>query len=125
MVLAQQIITNTKDVFIKPNTNVLMECKIIDYDPNQDLIEWCKNDFCTWGRLFEVTSQQRLQYKSLPKYFITGNRTYGEWNLLIENVTESEVGDYKCSLTRRSTKLKIESKPTKLMLMSKTVFIYF
>ena len=119
VVTSQQIVTMQKDIYAKPHTNVIFECKIAGYDPSQDVIEWCKNEFCTWGRLFEMTSQQRLQYKSLPKYFIIGNRTLGEWNLLIENVTESEVGDYKCSLTRRSTRLKIESKSIKLSLMSK------
>ena len=112
LISTQQIITIPQDIYAKQHTNVIFECKIAGYDPSQDLIEWCKNDFCTWGRLFEMSTQQRLQYKSLPKYFIIGNRTIGEWNLLIENVTDSEIGDYKCSLTRRSTKLKIESNLT-------------
>ena len=68
----------------------------------------------------ERKNENRLQYKSLSKYFIVGNRTIGEWNLLIENVTDSDLGEYKCALTRRSTKLKIESKPTILGLMSKS-----
>jgi len=121
VVLTQQIVTtNQENVYVKPHSNIIFDCNINGYDPDQDLIEWCKNDFCTWGRLFERKNENRLQYKSLPKYFIVGNRTIGEWNLLIENVTDSDLGEFKCALTRRSTKLKIESKPTTLGLMSKS-----
>ena len=64
------------------------------------LVEWCKNDFCTWGRLVEVKSGSFF-YKSLPKYFIKGNINKGEWNLFIENVSYSEAGDYKCKVSSR------------------------
>jgi hypothetical protein len=43
----------------------------------------------------------------------------GEWNLFIENITESEIGQYSCKLIRNSQNgiIKLESKKAELILM--------
>lgn len=81
-------------------------------------MEWCKNDFCTWGRSIE-TNDGRLRFKSLSKYYIIGDRRKGQWNLLIENVTDSDLGKYKCTVTRRADDyvFKTESESANLTIM--------
>ena len=76
---SQKISIGPDNSFVKQNRDVLFNCIIEDYDSKYDAIEWCKNDFCTWGRSVEL-SDGSLQFKSLPKYFIKGNRQIG--NLL-------------------------------------------
>jgi hypothetical protein len=34
--------------YVRLNTNILLECKIDDFQVDTDIVEWCKNDFCTW-----------------------------------------------------------------------------
>ncbi len=118
---AQFIEKNPISRYAPINSNVQFECKISEYDATVDLIEWCRNDFCTFGRLLGNDNDQRLQYKSLPKYFIVGNRSHGEWNLLIENVTQLELGEYKCQLTRKKKGnfFKLQSRSATLKLTSK------
>lgn len=117
------LVKEPADHFIRAQTDVLFNCKVDGFNPDNDLIEWCKNDFCTWGRLKGDASSERLQYKSLPRYFIVGDRAKGEWNLLIKNVTEREAGKYKCTLTRKNTSdfKRIQSRSATLKLMG----IYF
>lgn len=95
---AQRIMKNPIDKYAKLNSNVFFECLVDGYNGDTDLVEWCKNNFCTWGRPVEL-SDGRLKF--MNKYYIVGNRLNGEFNLLIENVTLSDVGDYKCKYTRR------------------------
>jgi len=124
----QQILINPQNQFARLHNDVIFECKVSGYNPAEDLIEWCKNDFCTWGRLIgNKTIDEPLQYKSLPKYYIIGKREKGQWNLLIKNVTERELGDYKCTLTRKHTQNfeKYQSKSASLKLMKKPGLIEF
>lgn len=129
------------DKFALPGSSILFECQIDDYQADTDLIEWCKNDFCTWGRAMMdtvysnskyssfATSQHRLRYKSLPRYFVltdgaattTKSHANVTWNLLIENATESDIGNYKCKVTRRNENfvLKVESSVANLTIMGK------
>lgn len=98
-----------------------LACKVSGFNPAQDLIEWCKNDFCTWGRLSGTYADEMLQYKSLPKYFITGDRSNGEWNLLIKNVTQKELGEYKCVFISKTTQnfKKQQSTPASIQFIGK------
>ena len=98
MVRTQRIIKSPMNKYAHAHTSVLFECQIDGYRSESDLVEWCKNNFCTWGRPTEL-EDGRLKYMS--KYFIVGNRMQGEFNLMIENVTTSDIGEYKCKLTRR------------------------
>ena len=115
------LIKEPEDQFVRLYTDVVFNCQIDGYNPDNDLIEWCKNDFCTWGRLKGSSSDDKLQYKSLPKYFIIGDRTRGEWTLLIQNVTEREAGNYSCTLTRKNTPnfKKIQTRTATLSIMGK------
>ncbi len=74
--------------------------------------------FCTWGRTSEL-EDGRLRFNSLKKYFIVGDRRAGEWNLAIENVTESDAGEFKCTVTRRADDytFKFEATSANLVLM--------
>ena len=117
--VAQVIVKHPSDQYVAPNARVTFECKINDYDASQDSIAWCRDNYCTLGRLSGSNNDKRLQYKSLPKYFIVGDRAAGEWNLMIENVTKQEVGDYMCTLTRKTNFFKIQSKSASLKLTSK------
>lgn len=126
LILIKNIITleiqeNPSDQFANLNGNVLFKCLIKDYNEENDYVEWCKNDFCTWGRTVRVSDDQ-LRYKSLKRFSIVGNRSNGEWNLLIHNVTNNDVGLYKCTVTRRLNKnmFKINSSSASLKIMSKT-----
>ncbi len=124
----QQIEKNPRNQYVRLFSDVIFECKVSGFNPVEDRIEWCKNDFCTWGRLSgNKNTDEHLQYKSLPKYFIVGKRQQGEWNLLIKNVTERELGEYKCTLTRKSTQNfeKHQSKSASLKLMKKPGIIEF
>jgi hypothetical protein len=115
----QKIVNGPSDKYVELNKNVILECRIDDFKDDVDLVEWCKNDFCTWGRVIELENGI-LQYKSLTKYFITGDRKRGEWNLLIQNVTESEIGDYECTVTRRADTIKkVYSNKARVKLMGK------
>ena len=119
---SHRIINGPTDKYLNRYDSVVFECLIENYNPSQDFVEWCKNDFCTWGR-HQMKSDTKLQFKSLPKYFLIGERMKGDWKLLIENVTESEFGEYKCTLTHRGNQsnknvIKTESSPAKLELMS-------
>jgi hypothetical protein len=118
--MAQMILQNPTDKYIDLHANVIFECRISDYNASLDLIQWCHDDFCTFGRLLGGPYDKRLQYKGLPRYFIVGDRQNGEWNLLIENVTNADLGGYKCVLTRKTNRfVKVESKTASLKLMSK------
>jgi hypothetical protein len=120
----QKIVNGPSDKFVELSKNVMLECQIDDYNNDIDLIEWCKNGFCTWGRVIELENGI-LQYKSLNKYFIVGDRKKGEWNLLIKNVTESEIGDYECTVTRRAdTMKKFYSNKARLKLMGKSNLLF-
>jgi hypothetical protein len=72
----QYISNEPLDQYTYPAKSIIFQCTIESYSPETDLIEWCKNNFCTWGRPLEL-SDGRLQYKSLSRYFITGNRNKG------------------------------------------------
>ena len=111
------------DQYVHLNSHVEFECEIEDFNTETDLVEWCKNDFCTWGRAIE-TFDGRLVYKSLPRYSLIINRSLGQWNLLIENITERDIGQFKCIATRRNetTVIKIESKSANLRIMGKFFF---
>jgi len=117
--VSQVIVKHPSDQYVAPNACVTFECKINDYDASRDSIAWCRDNYCTLGRLSGSNNDKRLQYKSLPKYFIVGDRAAGEWNLMIENVTQQEVGDYMCTLTRKTNFLKIQSKSASLKLTKK------
>ena len=73
---SQFIANDPLDQYTLPSKAIVLKCTIGDYSSDTDLIEWCKNNFCTWGRPLEL-SDGRLQYKSLSRYFITGNRNKG------------------------------------------------
>lgn len=114
------------DKYAKLNERVLFSCIVEGFQADKDIVEWCKNDFCTWGRSIEMPDG-RLKFKSLSKHYIVGNRQNGEWNLLIENATSSDMGQYKCTVTRRSDKLvyKINSNSANLTIMGKkNILIY-
>lgn len=66
----------------------------------------------------------RLKFNSLKKYYIVGNRRAGEWSLLIENVTESDSGEFKCTVTRHTNEytFKFESTTANLVLMGIDIF---
>lgn len=74
--LCQNITISPKDTFVKLNDNVILNCLVEGYDSNTHVVEWCKNDFCTWGRLVELDSQN-YYFKNLPKYFIKGKLEKG------------------------------------------------
>jgi hypothetical protein len=116
--LTLRIAQSPVDKYVKLNENKMFECHVEDYQEQVDIVEWCKNDFCTWGRAIEM-NDGRLRFKSLPKYFIAGDRKKGEWNLLIENVTHSDIGQYKCTVTRRTNEFifKAESTTANLTIM--------
>ncbi|CAF0719304.1 unnamed protein product [Brachionus calyciflorus] len=115
-----EIVNYPSDQFVNLYENAIFKCKIKDYKKENDIIEWCKNDFCTWGRLIELPDG-RLKYKSLSKFYIIGDRKNGEWNLLLENVTSNDVGNYKCSVTRRNDQsvFKLSSNSASLKIMEK------
>jgi hypothetical protein len=75
-IYCQDISKEPIDQYTYQTKSVMFECTIDNYSPETDLIEWCKNNFCTWGRPLEL-SDGRLQYKSLSRYFIIGNRNKG------------------------------------------------
>jgi hypothetical protein len=116
------VLKGPSDKYVDFNSSIEFECYLntSDYNPNTDQIEWCKNDFCTWGRLVEMFNGN-LKYKSLPRFNIIVNRTIGQWNLRIENVTERDVGNFKCVVTRRNETVlnKIESKSAALRLVDR------
>ena len=149
------IIEEPRDTYVSVGDTALLRCHVASsaFDEGQvvvssDSVEWCKNDFCTLGRHVPLDGARRgmLGFKNLPKYFIQTNRTTpptatasGDnnstaawssfyWNLLIENVTSSDVGDYQCVLTRRmssptaTTTHKFYSHKARLRLMSKETF---
>lgn len=118
LILGLKIVKNPLDKFVKLNENAIIECRIDDYNEEWDTVEWCKNDFCTLGRTIEQ-SDGRLRFNGLKKYFIVGDRKLGQWNLLIENVMESDVGQFKCTVTRRNDQFtfKFESTVANLVLM--------
>jgi len=101
----QRITKAPSDKYAITTSTITFECVIENYSPETDSVEWCKNDFCTWGRSRE-TDDGRLSFKSLSRYFIVGNREKGEWNLRIENVSLSDQGEYKCTFTRRAEQVK-------------------
>lgn len=110
--------SNTNTKFVKANDNVVLECRVEAYNEEWDKVEWCKNEFCTWGRAVELRDG-RLKYNSLKKYYIVGNWRAGEWSLLIENVTDSDAGEFKCLVTRRTDDytFKFETTVANLVLM--------
>ena len=71
--------------YVFPTKSIILECTVKNYSPETDVIEWCKNNFCTWGRPIEL-SDGRLQYKSLPRYFIIGNRNKGIYKRSIKKI---------------------------------------
>ncbi|RNA37103.1 irregular chiasm C-roughest isoform X1 [Brachionus plicatilis] len=119
-VISLEIQSNPDDQYTNLNGNVIFPCLIKDYKEGIDYVEWCKNDFCTWGRTIRI-SDGRLRYKSLRRFYIIGNRSNGEWNLFIQNITANDVGKYKCTVTRRVDKnvFKINSSSASLRIMMK------
>lgn len=122
-VVSLEIQRNPNDQFTKLNGNALFTCLVKNFNETTDYVEWCKNNFCTWGRTIRI-SEDRLRYKSLKRLYILGNQSKGEWNLLIQNVTDNDVGQYKCTVTRRLDKnmFKINSSSASLKIMSNIDF---
>lgn len=117
--ISLKIVRQPHDKYSTIDSTIVLNCIVQDYSPETDFIEWCKNGFCTWGRTIEI-SENRLQFKSLSRYFIVGNRQKGEWNLEIEGIQPSDEGDYKCTVTRRTKKIvKIESNIASVKILRK------
>ena len=72
----QRIEKSPTDTFVKLNGNVILNCLVDDFNSDEHFVEWCKNDFCTLGRLVELDIKN-YYFKSLPKYFIKGNINKG------------------------------------------------
>jgi hypothetical protein len=72
----QRIAESPNDTFVNLNGNVLLNCIVDNYNSDEHFVEWCKNDFCTWGRIVELDIKN-YYFKSLPKYFIKGNINKG------------------------------------------------
>jgi hypothetical protein len=115
---ALQIVKNPIDQFVLLNSRIMFDCEVDGYDPTTDQVEWCKNDFCTWGRAVE-DADGRLRYKSLSRYYLLVDKLEGTWNLMIENVTERDLGQFKCSVTRRNESFvtRVVSRSANLTLM--------
>lgn len=75
-IYCQEIYMQPSDVYTNLLQSVTFTCKISGYSPKSDLVEWCKNSFCTWGTRNDTTDG-RLQYKSLQRYYIVGDRNNG------------------------------------------------
>ena len=73
----QNIATSPTDKFVKLNENVTLNCFIEGFNSKEHLVEWCKNEFCTWGRLVEIDNKN-FYFKNLPKYFIKGEINKGK-----------------------------------------------
>ena len=128
---ALHIVKSPTDQYVALHANAEFDCSLdmSAYNPDTDLVEWCKNDFCTWGRAVQMPDN-KLKYKSLPRYYVRMDKELGVWNLFIENVTESDVGKFKCSVTRRRLEggvIKVESMSANLTIMGKASnsFLFF
>ena len=71
----QYISNEPLDQFTYPSKSIIFKCTIENYSPETDLIEWCKNNFCTWGRPLEL-SDGRLQYKSFAMLLSTDVKVF-------------------------------------------------
>jgi hypothetical protein len=107
MTMSQSIIKEPSDTFVKLGQDVKLYCHVMNYDKSIDRIEWCKNNFCSLGRLIELPNGN-FKFNSIPRYYIIKEKDANDvyhWDLLIQNVTNKDMGEYKCKVERQQLKL--------------------
>ena len=123
----QSIIEGPIDMHAKIGDQALLKCKIKNLRGEP---QWCIDDFCLGvAKKDQLTSggnqyESNLALKGRPRYRIVGDKSKGEFNLLIEPVQLQDNMFFYCMATAASETIKaVKSKKVFLTVLS--MFFYF
>jgi hypothetical protein len=113
----QLIVEDPIDQQAKIGEKTLLKCRIKNLKGEP---QWCIDDFCLGVSKTESQSSGQLTLKGRPRYRIVGEKSRGEFDLLIEPVQLQDNMYFYCMVTAASETIKaVKSKRVFLTVLSK------
>ena len=115
----QSIVEGPSDQQAKIGEQVLLKCQIKNLKGEP---QWCIDDFCLGVSKKDngESSGNQLTLKGRPRHQIVGNKSNGEFNLLIDPVQLQDNMYYYCMVTAASETVKaVKSNKAFLTVLSK------
>jgi hypothetical protein len=118
----QLIVEHPTDQQAKIGEQVLLKCKIRNLKGEP---QWCIDDFCLGISKKEINENHQV-LKGRPRHRIVGDKSKGEFHLLIEPVQLQDNMYYYCMVTAASESVKaVKSKKAFLTVLSNLTASYF